>query len=351
MFLLFHLIFTVTCMGVKIKTCNHGIYAVMIQQYIEYKRSLGFKMEDVDERLRRFDTLTIERKENTIGISKELFDAWSQPFPEESACNRYGRISILRGFSAYLQLMGYESHIPKMPKYNSIFTPHIYTKQEIESIFKECDKLFLRRKYMYSQVCVMPSLVRTLYATGIRIGEAIKLKHKDVDLDAGYLVLNECKNGRDRVVPFSLSLREVLRDYVVYKQSMMTGTGLDDYFFTSPDGRPCNAGTIYEIFRTVLFRAGISHGGRSKGPRLHDLRHTFCVNALVKMSQAGQDLYYSMPVIMTYMGHQSIEATNRYVRLTSEMYPDILRKVNEAYKYVFPEIRINIGPTDNNTEQ
>ena len=339
-------------MGVKIKTCNHGIYADMIRQYIEYKRSLGFKMEDVDERLRRFDTLTIERKENKMGISKELFDAWSLPFPEESACNRYSRMSILRGFSAYLQLIGYDSYIPKMPKYASTFTPHIYTKQEVESIFRECDKLFVRRKYMYSQVSVMPTLIRTLYATGIRLGEAIRLKHKDVDLDIGYLVLHECKNGRDRIVPFSLSLREVLRDYVVYKQSQMTSTEPDDYFFTSPDGRPCYAGTIYEIFRTVLFRAGISHGGRSKGPRLHDLRHTFCVNALVKMSEAGQDLYYSMPVIMTYMGHQSIEATNRYVRLTAEMYPAMLKKVDEAYRYVFPEIGITIEYTDNdnNTE-
>ena len=337
-------------MGTKTKTSNYGIYADLIRQYIEYKRSLGVKMEDTDERLRRFDTLTIERKESKIGISKELFDAWSNPFPEESACNRYGRMSILRGFSAYLRLIGHDSYIPKMPKYLSTFTPHIYTQQEIESIFKECDKLFVRRKYMYSQVCVMPALIRTLYATGIRIGEAVRLKHKDVDLDTGHLVLYECKNGRDRVVPFSLSLREVLRDYVVYKQSQMAGTAFDDYFFTAPDGRPCNTGTIYEIFRTVLFRAGISHGGRGKGPRLHDLRHTFCVNAFVKMSEAGQDLYHSMPIIMTYMGHQSVAATNRYVRLTSEMYPDILQKVDEAYRYIFPEIVSSVECLNNDNE-
>jgi len=334
-------------MGVKIKTGNHGIYAGLIRQYIEYKRSLGFKMEDIDERMRRFDTLTIERNEREIGISRALFDAWSQPLSEESACNRYSRISILRGFSSYLQLIGYNSYIPPMPKYRSTFTPHIYTNKEIESIFEACDKLFLRRRYMYSQVCVMPALIRTLYATGIRIGEAVRLKHRDIDLDTGYLTLHECKNGRDRVVPFSLSLREVCRDYVLFKQSMMTGTEPDDYFFASPDGQPCQEATVYEIFRTVLFRAGISHGGRGKGPRLHDLRHSFCVKTLARMSEAGHDLYYSMPIIMTYMGHQSIEATNRYVRLTAEMYPNMLNKVNEAYRYLFPEIAIDIDGEDN----
>jgi hypothetical protein len=60
------------------------------------------------------------------------------------------------------------------------------------------------------------------------------------------------------------------------------------------------------------------------------------------MSEAGSDLYYSMPIIMTFMGHRSVEATNRYVRLTAEMYPDMLRKVNEAYKYIFPDIGIDI---------
>jgi integrase len=320
------------------KLYNYGIYADLIRQYIDYKRSLGFKMEDVDERLRRFDTLTLERKEVKVGISKELFDAWSQPFAEESQANRYHRISLLRGFSAYLQLMGYSSFIPKMPKYYSTFTPHIYTKQEMAAIFRECDKLFVHRRYMYSQKCVMPTLIRMLYGTGIRIGEAIKLTHQDVNLEEGYLMLKECKNGKDRIVPMSLSLREICKDYVAYKQTQNAGTGSENFFFTAPDGTPCKANTIYEIFRTVLSRAGISHGGRGKGVRLHDLRHTHCINAFVKMAESGQDLYYSMPVIMTYMGHQSLEATNRYVRLTEEMYPNLLKKVDETYKYVFPEI-------------
>lgn len=54
-------------------------------------------------------------------------------------------------------------------------------------------------------------------------------------------------------------------------------------------------------------------------------------------------LYYTMPVLMTYMGHKSLEATNKYVRLTEEMYPNILKKVSEAYKYVFPEIGADLN--------
>lgn len=322
------------------KSFNHGIYADLIKQYIAYKRSLGFKMEDIEERLRRFDRLTIIRGEKSIGISKELFDEWSIHFPQESDTNRYSRIAILRQFSFYLQMLGYDSFIPRLPKYNTTFTPYIFTKTEIESIFQVSDKLFLKRKYMYSQICVIPTLLRMLYSTGLRIGEALNLKHRDVDIDKEYLVLRTCKNGQERVVPISKSLAEACKDYYVYKQRQLIDTSLDTYFFTAPNGSRCQVTTVYELFRTVLYKAGIPHQGRGKGPRLHDLRHTFCVNALRKMSEAGMDLYYSMPLLSTYVGHQSIEATDKYVRLTSEMYPDLLNKVDVAYKYVFPKIGI-----------
>lgn len=317
---------------------NHGIYANLMSEYVSHKRSLGYKMEETEERLRRFDQLTIDRGETEIGISKELADAWAEPFPMESDNSRYGRISILRGFSAYLQMVGYTSYIPRLPKHRNSFVPHIYTRQEMSAIFRECDKLTVARRYMNSTRCVMPCLVRMLYGTGIRIGEALKLTHADVDFEHGVLKLRECKNGQDRIAPMSLSLREICKDWVAYKQMMNLPVTAESPFFTAADGHQFPAGTVYETFRAILQRAGIGHGGRGTGPRLHDLRHTFCVNALVKLTEEGQDLYCSLPVLMTYMGHQSLDATNRYVRLTQEMYPDLLLKMDEAYKCVFPDL-------------
>lgn len=325
---------------------NHGIYAELIAQYISHKRSLGYKMEDTDERLRRFDQLTIDRDEQTIGITKELADAWSAPFQMESNNARYSRISLLRGFSSYLQLLGYTSYIPRLPKYKNTFVPHIYTRQEMAAIFRECDKLTVARHYMYSVRCVMPCLVRMLYGTGIRIGEALKLTHEDVDFTQGVLKLRECKNGQDRIAPMSLSLREICKDWVAYKEGLGLSVEAKDTFFTSSDGQSFAESSVYETFRIVLQRAGIGHGGRGVGPRLHDLRHTFCVNALVKLTEERQDLYCSLPILMTYMGHQSLEATNRYVRLAQEMYPHLLLKMDEAYKCVFPELNKALSEED-----
>ena len=317
---------------------NHGIYSKLMSEYVSHKRSLGYKMEETEERLRRFDQLTIDRGETEIGISKELADAWAEPFPMESDNSRYGRISILRGFSSYLQMVGYTSYLPQLPKHKNNFVPHIYTRQEMSAIFRECDKLTLTRHYMRSMKCVMPCLIRMLYGTGIRIGEALNLTHGDVDFEHGVLKLRECKNGQGRIAPISLSLREICKDWVAYKQKLNLPVDAEKPFFTAADGQQFTECAVYDTFRAVLQRAGIGHGGRGVGPRLHDLRHTFCVNALVKLTEEGQDLYCSLPILMTYMGHQSLEATNRYVRLTQEMFPHLLLKVDEAYKCVFPEL-------------
>jgi integrase/recombinase XerD len=56
------------------------------------------------------------------------------------------------------------------------------------------------------------------------------------------------------------------------------------------------------------------------------------------MAESGADLYYSLPVLSTYLGHQSVHATDKYIRLTAEMYPSIIAKINEAFPLLFPEI-------------
>ena len=72
--------------------------------------------------------------------------------------------------------------------------------------------------------------------------------------------------------------------------------------------------------------------------RLHDVRHTFAVHALATMAEAGIDLYCSLPVLSTYLGHQSVKATNSYVRLTADMYPELIKKIDVICFNVFPKL-------------
>ena len=119
------------------KTPCTGPFAALIAQYINYKRSLGFKMRDTEERLRRFDNLAKKMDVPGGAIPKLLIDEWLKPANAESDYNRTTRASVIRGFSSYLCLLGYDSYVPRLPRQRSVFTPHIFTSREMSSIFSE----------------------------------------------------------------------------------------------------------------------------------------------------------------------------------------------------------------------
>jgi integrase len=87
-----------------------------------------------------------------------------------------------------------------------------------------------------------------------------------------------------------------------------------------------------------LWRARISHGGRGSGPRVHDFRHTYAVHCLKKWAQQKIDLAAYLPVLKTYMGHDSFEETAYYLRLTADVFPDITIKLETLYQGIIPEL-------------
>ena len=74
-----------------------------------------------------------------------------------------------------------------------------------------------------------------------------------------------------------------------------------------------------------------------KSKRFDFIRHTFAVHSLVQMAKSGLDLYYSLPLLSIFLGHKSLGATDHHVRLTAEMYPDLLKDEKEIGTYVFPK--------------
>lgn len=187
---------------------------------------------------------------------------------------------------------------------------------------------------MDSAIIILPALLRLLYGTGLRISEALSLKNKDVNRDDNYLIVRDSKNGKERIIPVSSSLSDVLKEYVKYRNLMPLAISGNDCFFITLSGSGCNRDHVRKWFRKILSTAGISRDDH--GPRLHDLRHTFSVHTLAMMAESGTDLYCSLPILSTYLGHQSLEATNDYVRLTSEMYPGLLKDVDLICLNVFP---------------
>jgi integrase len=87
-----------------------------------------------------------------------------------------------------------------------------------------------------------------------------------------------------------------------------------------------------------LWRARISHGGRGYGPRVHDFRHSYAVHRLKIWAEQEVDLTIYLPVLKTYMGHDSFQDTAYYLRLTADVYPHITLKLDTLYPDIIPEL-------------
>lgn len=315
----------------------YSIYKPFIREFIALKRSLGYKYNNIEYAFTKFDQLVLDREELTIGLSKELCEQWCIRRANESDKTWYNRIQIIREFSSFLATLDYSSFLPVLPKTKNVYTPYIYSKQEIASLFAASDGLETKSTCYNSMVLILPCLLRLLYGCGLRLGEALSLSCNDVNLQEHFVVIRKTKNGTDRLIPLSTSLTQVVNDYLNHRKHfpLRKNTNL---LFVHPNGDSCDNNRVYNWFRKILFQAGIPHKGKHQGPHLHHLRHTFSVHSLAKMAEDGIDLYYSLPILSTYLGHTSIASTNGYVRLTSEMYPSILTKVNNVCPYLFPEI-------------
>jgi integrase len=310
-------------------------------QFIELKNSLGYKYKDAGYALSSFDRLALEKDVFEIAVTKELVEEYRKKKPNESEKTRYNRIQILSQFARFLCDLGFRSYIPKLPQFKSTYTPYIFSRNKMQAIFRVCDELAPSRN-RNSTVFAIPLLIRLLYGTGIRISEALYLTCNDINLRDKYLVLRNTKNGKDRMVPLSDSLENACKEYWKYR-NLFPSIRKENRFFIKPDGSPMNTYNVYKWFRKIIFAANISHGGRGHGPRLQDLRHTFSVHSLASMSESELDLYHSLPLLSTYLGHQSLEATDKYVRLTAEMYPDLIKKTSNICSSVFPVIDTNTG--------
>jgi len=313
----------------------YGIYADYIKSFIDIKRHCGFKYNTEEKILRLFDRFTVQRKEVYVGISQELALAWSKRRENESDAYRYKRSVTLNQFAIYLSQNGNPSSTSQVPKPKKTFVPYIYTVTETDRILAVCDSLVGMPIRIDSIGFVMPALLRFLLGTGVRIGEAIDILDEDMNLEQKVFTLRDSKNGKERLLPFTESLCNVLCQYRLHRNRLNPNRVLPQFFITAR-GRKCSSGQVYKIFRQILKNAEIPFKGRHYGPNVHQLRHTFAVRSLLQMVRCGMDTYCTLPILSTYLGHQSIEATNNYVRLITEIYPELIHNEEDLLINVFP---------------
>ncbi|MCL2639188.1 MAG: tyrosine-type recombinase/integrase [Oscillospiraceae bacterium] len=305
------------------------------EDFIAHKRAGGFKAKKEAQIILRFVKLAESYDPLPTMVTKDIAEAWENLSPNESPPNQRLRIGTVRRFAEYLNARGMISYVyPYRRSAETEFKPYIFTNEELARFFTACDNTL--SPYLKTRCEIASLLFRMLYATGMRLSEATHLTARDVDLIQGVIRVNDTKFNKERLLPVDDALLARMKRY---SQNVLTFVGQDSPFFPNPQKEFYSSGNIYSLFRDRLWAARISHGGKGAGPRVHDLRHTFAVHCLRRAVRNGEDLSVMLKYLSVYMGHCDISSTQAYLRLTADMYPDIVCLTEHNFD-VLPDLEV-----------
>jgi len=307
-----------------------------INEFFKEKKALGYKYHKGLQLLKRFDTFLFQNYPNHSVLNKEIVLDWTRRSPYEKIRTQEGRISVIRGLGQYLVKLGRPAYIypPRQSKIDRYsYVPHIYSIDEMKRLITASDNYPKCSSSPYKHILI-PCIIRLLYGCGLRISEALNLKLKDINFDEGILCIYDTKFNKERLLPMADSLTNHLLEYSIKMQGYNIS---NDWLFPSPySNNHYSSSTIYKIFRELLRSAGIPHTGH--GPNLHCIRHSFAVHRLMKWFLENKDLNNCLTYLSIYMGHQDLRGTQHYLRLTADIFPNLIYKVEDSLPLIIPEV-------------
>jgi integrase/recombinase XerD len=284
-----------------------------VEVYIALRRAAGFEMKNAECLLKSFARFAAERKETHVNTQTAI--DWAAFGP--SAAQRDERLKAVCRFARHIRIEDDRHEVPPANHFGARRKrrpPHIYSADEIDRLIESA--LRLRPKNgLRSQTYA--ALIALLAVTGLRISEALNLKLADITKDG--LLIRETKFGKTRLAPLHDTAAAGLERYLSRRQPRSG----NDLVFVCDHGQPLRYMAVRDTFNRRVRKAGIRPMLAGRGPRLHDLRHTFAVRALQACPPGRSGTGKHMVALATYMGHVNIYATYWYLEAAADLMRDI----------------------------
>ena len=174
-------------------------------------------------------------------------------------------------------------------------------------------------------------LIGLLASTGLRIGEALALTCDQVDLKHGLLTIEGAKNGKSRLVPIHTSTQQALSRYARVRDEYFCAS-VSSYFFVSERGNRLWGPDVRNIFYKLSREVGLRGPDDHAGPSLHDARHYFVVQTLLRRYRSGEDIDTFLPILATYLGHCNLQDTFWYLQACPELMSAAVEKLDSRWE-------------------
>jgi integrase/recombinase XerD len=296
-----------------------SVLAPYLARYLDLKEALGRRYSIERAVLRHLDSFL---GATGTDLSAESFSHWSQGLEHLTSGVRRNHMRIVRNFCLYRRrtvLLCFVPELALFPSLHQSIRPYIFTEAEIALLLRAADGLGavtgspLRRETFRLAIVL-------LYTTGLRRGELLRLVVGDYDAQGRTLLVRQSKFHKSRLLPLSEDASRELDGYLRARRVQHLAVSKDAPLLWSPwsNGKAYTAGGFAQRIRSLLKTAGIrtTAGGP---PRVHDLRHTFAVHALLRWYRTGVDVQAKLPFLSTYMGHVNVVSTEHYLHFVDEL--------------------------------
>lgn len=311
-------------------------FASHIARLLTYKHALGVAYARERRFLAEVERLTVGWPDAVL--SEALVRTYLAGRPDAS---RPHRLTVIRALARFLVLEEPRTFVPP-PRFLGIRrrrppATRVLSREEAGRFLLACDALPSVSAFPHG--LVRGTALRVLLLTGLRRGELLALQERDVDLLEQVVTVRCGKFGKFRFVPVSPDLADRLR---TQREALSTHLGdrhPEDAFFPGRDGRhPLTPQRLYKAFRDVLDLAQIPCLGRGRGPRLHDLRHSFAMLRLLTWYETSADLRAKLPLLATYLGHVGLASTQDYLHMTEDLIGEVIARQRQAFGDLITEV-------------
>lgn len=210
--------------------------------------------------------------------------------------------------------------------------PYLFSETEIERLL-EAARTFPSHNAPLRPIAVH-AMITLAYCAGLRLGEVASLTLGDLDQENGLLEIRDTKFFKSRRLPLASSTVAVLQNYLDERAATGAPAAPDAPIWWTPLRRGAYSyGEIEKLLVRVMRRAGLKPAHGQRGPRVHDLRHTFVAHRMMQWYREGVDVQSRLPHLSTYLGHKDISSTLVYLNIT----PELLQQASERHR------RRNVG--------
>jgi integrase len=290
-----------------------------ISRYLALKQALGRRYCVERKVLRHLDAFLVPLHSD---LDPETFARWCHSQEHLSSGVRRKRMRIVRNLCLYRRRSEPTCFVPdpsQFPLSHQPLVPHIFSEAEITKLVHAAGSLVpTPRAPLRPQVLRLAIVL--LYTTGMRRGEILRLTVGDYDPGECTLLVRESKFHKSRLLPLSRDGVREINGYLEARRIRERSVAAEQPLLWNPyhGGNGYSETGFAQVVR-ALFKAADIHTAAGVLPRLHDLRHTHAVHALLRWYRSGVEVRAKLPFLAAYMGHASIASTEYYLHFVGEL--------------------------------